>query len=401
MTGAGPQRVLFLGHGAERTGPPILLGHLLAGLARAAPDEIEPSVLVARSGPLVDRYRAAGAAVVALSSAREPLEPLAAALRRVGSGSVAARLQDRRRHVVARRVGPVDLVWVNAATPPTAALLRALDPGSDVPVVVHVHELGVGLRRTLDPADLAFLLDRADHLVAASEPVARLLSEDLGVAAGRITTCAEFVDVAAVRAALPASEPVRRELEIPADAAVVGSVGLPDRRKDPDQLLRAVHRLRRTRPDLDPWVVWVGGEPDSADGRHLVDEAHRLGLADRLRHVPHDALPARWLPALDVFALPAREDALPLAALEAGAAGLPIVCFRTGGVAGLCDAGAGTAVAYPDVDAFADALGSLLGDPDGARAVGAVARSIVEADHDLAPGTARILDVLRRWRTRR
>ncbi|MEZ5179699.1 MAG: hypothetical protein R2746_15865 [Acidimicrobiales bacterium] len=78
-------RLALLGHGAERTGPPIMLGHLLRGLAAAGRWDL--SVLVARDGPLLPEYRRTGARATALTSAREPLEPLAAAMRRTGLGA--------------------------------------------------------------------------------------------------------------------------------------------------------------------------------------------------------------------------------------------------------------------------------------------------------------------------
>lgn len=385
------RRLLFLGHGAERTGPPILLGHLLAGLAGRGGWDC--SVLVARDGPLTDRYRALGAQVEAVTAAREPIEPLAAALRRVGLDDVGRGLQRRRRAHVARSLGEADLVYVNAATPPTAALLRALAVPASTAVVLHVHELDVGLRHTLAPTDLRFLLDRADHVVAASGAVADNLVEGHGLAPGSVTTCDEFVDLAAIRP-LPRAQ-ARGRLGVPDDALVVGSVGLPDWRKDPEHLLRAVAHLA-DRPGGPPWVVWIGGDPAGLDGRHLADEARRLGLAGTVVHLGHQDDPSLLLGALDVFALPAREDALPLAALEAAAVRLPLVCFRTGGVAALCDQGAGRSVDYPDTAAFADALARLLDDPDARSAIGERARQIVAEHHDVAPGVARIAAVLDR-----
>jgi glycosyltransferase involved in cell wall biosynthesis len=108
----------------------------------------------------------------------------------------------------------------------------------------------------------------------------------------------------------------------------------------------------------------------------------------------HREDPASLLHALDVFVLPAREDAMPLAALEAAAVGLPLVCFRTGGIAGLCDAGAGMAVEYPDTSAFASAIAAMLDDPERRAATGATARSLVQEHNDLAVGVERIAAVL-------
>ncbi|MCU1368943.1 MAG: glycosyl transferase group 1 [Ilumatobacteraceae bacterium] len=387
-TGRRP-RVLFLGHGAERTGPPILLGHLLAGLADRTSWDL--SVLVARSGPLLADYRRSAGRTLAVSEDREPLELLSAGLRRAGQAGLAARVGDAQRQRVARKLDRPDLVYVNAATPPTAALLRALVLDATVPVIVHVHELDVGLRGTLVDEDRALLLGRADHLIAASGPVAELLVEGHGVEPDRVTTCEEFIDVSAIRP-LPRPE-ARAQLGVPHDVPVVGSVGLPDWRKDPEHLLRAVASLPAS-GDAAPWVVWIGGDPASVDGGHLEDEARRLGLAHRFRHVPHADRPAALLHALDVFALPAREDAMPLAALEAAAAGLPIVCFRTGGIAGLCDRGAGTAVPYPDTAAFAGAIAALLADDERRAETGFAARALVTESNDIGPGVARIAAVI-------
>ncbi|HRW36493.1 MAG: glycosyltransferase family 4 protein [Acidimicrobiales bacterium] len=386
-------RLLFLGHGAERTGPPILLGHLLDGLHRL--DRHDLSVVTARSGPLLAAYERASAQVAAVGTERQPLRRTSALLRQVGASSAIEPAQDLIRRRALRRVPRADLVYVNAATPPTADLLRVLDPEPSVPVLVHVHELDIGLRLNLGAAQRAALFERADHLIAASRPVAALLRDGHGIAADRITTCAEFVDADAVRPDPRAT--VRAELGIPDDAAVVGSVGLPDWRKDPDHLLRAASLLERSGAARAPWVVWIGGDPASDDGRRLADEARRLGLTDRFRHVGHLDRPDRLLHALDVFALPAREDALPLAALEAAAAGLPIVCFRAGGVADLCDRGAGTTVAYPDTVAFADALARLLDDGAERERTGARARELVAAEHDVAPGVDRIVAVIDRF----
>jgi glycosyltransferase involved in cell wall biosynthesis len=382
--------LVFLGHGAERTGPPILLGHLIAGLA--ASRRFDLSVLTARSGPLLAAYAAAPARAVAVSAEREPFARSAAALRQMGASGAVGPLQDRRRRHVARRLPPADLVYVNAATPPTADLLRALAPPPEVPVVLHVHELDIGLRLNLSPDRRRLLFDRADHVIAASGAVERLLIEHHGVAPDRLSTCPEFVDVGALQPLDRAA--ARVAAGIPDDALVVGSVGLLDWRKDPDHLLRAIHRLRALRPELDPWVLWVGGDPGSDDGRRAADEARRLGLADRFRHLGHRDRPDRLLAALDVYALPSREDALPLAALEAGGAGLPIVCFEAGGIADLCGLGAGTAVPYPDTTAFAEAIGRLLADPVERSRVGATARGLVGDQHDVGPGVERIRTVI-------
>jgi glycosyltransferase involved in cell wall biosynthesis len=269
-------------------------------------------------------------------------------------------------------------VYLNTVSPATLALLDAL-PQDDAPLLVHVHELGIGLG-SVPPDDLARLLDRAGAVVAVSRAVADHLAEHHGVDPARIHLGPGFVDTAAVPGGARS----------PGPGVVVAAVGLPDWRKAPELLLHALWRARQQRPDLDLRLTWVGGDPASDDGRHLADEARRLGLADRLTHVAHTADPARLLAGADVLALPSREDAFPLAALEGAAAGLPVVAFASGGVAELVDAATGRVVPYPDVDALAAALVELAADAELRRALGAAGRERVRERHDVAVGAPRI-----------
>lgn len=387
---AGPprRRALFLGHGAERTGPPQHLAHLLGWLARER--FVEAEVVVARGGALVEEYRARGATTTIAARGREPLEPLPAALRRVGRPGAARIAATWGLRARLRHTAPGDLVYVNTVSAPTIALVDALDLGT-TPLLVHVHELEIGLS-ALPPSAVGDLLARADAIVAASDTVAAGLIARRGVDRARITVAHELVDVAAVRRAAQGVDraEVRRRLGAGPDAVVVGSVGLPDWRKAPEHLLGAAWRLRRSRPDLDVRVAWIGGDPQSPDGRQLADEARRLGLEDRVRHISHVDQPATLLPGLDVFALPSREDAFPLAALEAAAAGLPIVSFASGGITELVDDAIGRIVPYPDRVALAGAIEELADDPALGRTLGHAGAERVAARHDVAVGAPRV-----------
>ena len=60
--------------------------------------------------------------------------------------------------------------------------------------------------------------------------------------------------------------------------------------------------------------------------------AGSLGLAGRVHFAGYQARPERFLQVMDVFALPSRLEGMPLAVLEAWAAGLPVVATRVGGL---------------------------------------------------------------------
>ncbi|MEL7209914.1 MAG: glycosyltransferase family 4 protein, partial [Actinomycetota bacterium] len=116
------------------------------------------------------------------------------------------------------------------------------------------------------------------------------------------------------------------------------------------------------------------------------------GLSDRFALVPHVADPLEWFSAMDVFVLPAREDAFPLVCLEAAAQGVPVVCFDNGGMPEYVDGAdeeCGAVVPYPDLDAMADAVLAFASDDDRRERAGKVGAARVRANYDVpavAPG---------------
>lgn len=72
----------------------------------------------------------------------------------------------------------------------------------------------------------------------------------------------------------------------------------------------------------------------------------------------------------------------PISALEAAAAGRPLVVSRVGGLTELVDAGAAIGVAPGAVDELAGALAALAADDDRCRQLGAAALALVRSTHD-------------------
>jgi glycosyltransferase involved in cell wall biosynthesis len=150
---------------------------------------------------------------------------------------------------------------------------------------------------------------------------------------------------------------LRTELGIPADARVVGSVGLLNDAKGFDLLVAAASKLL-----ADVHLLIVGhGEREQA----LREQARGLGLGERV-HLPgwRDDLGAVH-DATDVFALPSRWEGLPYALLEALAAGLPCVASDVNGSRDVLggEPGCGLLVAREDPEALAAGLLSMLEDP--------------------------------------
>src|SRR4029453_8125800 len=105
----------------------------------------------------------------------------------------------------------------------------------------------------------------------------------------------------------------------------------------------------------------------------------RLPLGDRMRLVGYWPGLAEALAAIDVFVLPSLMEGHPLAVLEAMAAGKPIVATTVGGLAEAMEDGvSGLLVPPGDADALAEAVVSLLRDPERAARLGREARRALE-----------------------
>jgi glycosyltransferase involved in cell wall biosynthesis len=110
-----------------------------------------------------------------------------------------------------------------------------------------------------------------------------------------------------------------------------------------------------------------------------------LNLQERVIFAGYQAEPQRFYQALDVFALSSRHEGLPLALLEAWAAGLPVVVPAVGGIAKVV-AHEATGLLFPreDEGALAAAMGRVMRDAALAGRLANAGRELVRRDYSLA-----------------
>lgn len=354
---------VFLSHTLERVGPPMFLLHFLRWLGHTHARPIH---------------------VVSLSDGdlRSDFEEVCAV-------TLASEIED------AMPQGLVDpaLVYVN-----TAISIRAVQllPPSAAPVVVHIHELEVGLSLHIDAFDREHLHRWAGHWVAASSAVAANLVRNHGVPAGLVEVHHEMIDTRLPPMRMSGSA-ARSQLGIAPEAPLVGTAAVVCWRKAPDLFLHLGWLLDRAGLPTGPHLLWVGGgdsDPATAEFRADIDAA---GLSDRVHVLPAVPEPIDWMRALDVFVLPAREDAFPLACLEAAAVAVPTVCFESGGMPEFVGTDCGVVVPYPDIERFAASVADLLVDRDRRVRLGANAQAKVRAQHDIEVAAPRLYADLVRW----
>ena len=173
----------------------------------------------------------------------------------------------------------------------------------------------------------------------------------------------------------------RRELDLPAEATVIVTVGRLVREKGYLELLEAFGALAPSRPGLHLAIVGFA-EPGKADAvgpetlrRHPQAARIRwLGLRDDVEEV---------LACGDLFALASWREGLPRSAIEAACMGLPAVATDIRGCRQVVEHGrTGLLVPPRDAGALAEALGRLADDPALRAEMGRRARAKALAEFD-------------------
>jgi D-inositol-3-phosphate glycosyltransferase len=212
------------------------------------------------------------------------------------------------------------------------------------------------------------VVEAADMLIANTDIEAKQLINLYDADASRVEVVHPGVDLEVFRPHDPAA--ARRGLGLPHDAHVLLFAGRIQPLKAPDVLLRAVAVLLAEDPSLrSRLVVPIVGGPSGSGLDHpesLAELADELGLADVVRFVPPVEQPelARWYAAADLVAVPSYNESFGLVAVEAQAAGTPVVAAAVGGLTTVVE----------------DGSSGLLVDGHGARDWAAVLRRLITDD---------------------
>jgi glycosyltransferase involved in cell wall biosynthesis len=180
---------------------------------------------------------------------------------------------------------------------------------------------------------------------------------------------------------------IRRELGVAPDELLVMAVGRLHPQKAFSDLLGAIAILRAQGHPVQLRIAGIG--PLEQTLRAEI-ESRRLGdsvLLGLRQDVP------RLLAASDVYASSAAWEGLPIATLEAMAAGLPIVATAVGDVPRIVDSESGILVPPGRPDELACALAAVLSDAGLRRARGDAARRRAHQHHAVEPWSRQVLEL--------
>lgn len=215
-----------------------------------------------------------------------------------------------------------------------------------------------------------FTCARLKAVICNSEMVRREIGERFSTSAEKLVLIRNAVDGARFHPGLREEfgAAVRQQLSIPREATVFACVGSGFERKGVGAFLRALARRREC-----AWAVVVGKDKHAQRYGKL---SVRLGIANRVRFVGAVSDVRPFLAAADAFVLPTLYDPFPNAALEAMAAGLPVVTSTKCGAAEIVAEGeTGFVRDALDEGGLAECLDRL--DPATARRLGLAARDAV------------------------
>ena len=277
--------------------------------------------------------------------------------------------------------GDFDIVHAQDCLSANAALdLR--DEGVIRDVVRTVHHVDDFISPSLIACQDRSIL-APDLVLCVSSPWVGRLAGEFGVQAREVRN---GVDCDRFRATRDAAERAAdREALALGDRLTVLTVGGIEPRKGSLTLLDGFARLRALAPERDPLLLVVGGAT-LFDYRDEIDRfaarARELGVSEHVRNVGtvSPAALERHYRAADLFAFPSTKEGFGLVALEALAAGLPVVATRLDVFETFLADGESALLTPPgDGAALGDALARLARDPALCARLVAAGRRVVDA----------------------
>jgi glycosyltransferase involved in cell wall biosynthesis len=349
---------------AETGGAQCYLEHLLPALM----EHFDVTVAAHGPGPLRDAAARTGAASVQLTHVRRALNPVRDAL-----GVVEL-------YRLVRRMRP-DVLQLNSSK---VGILGAVAGwAARVPVrVFTVH--GWAFRAHTGWRARAFVwAHRLTRPLITSVICVSSAERRVGLAA---RTCVDERTVV-ISNAVPVGPVAARD---PRDPLVIVSV---TRLRPPKDTLTLVRALEIVAEGFHQALI-VGDGPERSSISAAIAQA---GLSDRVELLGDRADVRELLARADIFALATLSEGMPMALLEAMAAGLPPVASSVGGVAEVVrDGENGLLVPPRDSAALARALQRLMTDRELRIRLGNAARRTVAEHHDLERFRSQHVELLQR-----
>lgn len=280
------------------------------------------------------------------------------------------------------------MVHAQFATTMSAAIALVRHGLVDAPIVCSVHGQDVNVTAQADPAAFAAAAQRVQAMTVGTDFMRGVVNE-LGAPADRVHLWPQGIDIDAITPSTPAED----------EAVRVVSVGRLVEFKGVDDSLRVIAAAREHVGHLRYTIV--GDGPLRADLEALSIE---LGIDDITTFAggQDHAGVLSALRAADVYLQMGKvgadgsREGQGVAPGEAAATGLPCIVTRSGGLPEMVrDGETGAIVEIGEIDAAAQTLVLLAGDPAERRRLGATGRAFIATEYSRTASIDRIEAIYR------
>ena len=220
-----------------------------------------------------------------------------------------------------------------------------------------------------------FMARWVDGFIGVSEAIRPSLLTEIGDdIEDKITIISNGVDVARYQQAVDKAH-IRHQLGFGEEARLMAMVGTFKRQKGHAYLIEATSQIIERFPDLHILLIGDGELRNEMQARvkalNLDNSIHFLGSRNDIPDL---------LAVSDYFVLPSLWEGLPMALLEAMASALPIIATEVSGSQQvMLPQQTGLLIAPGDVDQLAEAMATMLAQPEQARAMGQAAYKRVDS----------------------
>jgi glycosyltransferase involved in cell wall biosynthesis len=349
-------KILFYNHTGQVGGAERLLLTILARLDRA---NFDPVLICPEHGPLREMATSLGvrAEIASVLHARFTwrVDHLIRYL-----NSFARVILDLRKKVISANP---DLIHANSVRAGLVVTVATL--GLNKQVVWHIHDLLP--RHPFNSVIRAVgLLSRRTRMIAVAQASADRFTGSFRSLQRRITVIPNGVDLERFHPDRNTRQKIRGELQLGANAPVIGIIGRLTPSKGQLELLQAFKRVVSEFPNA---TLLIAGAPafnqEHEYAELLKRAASDLGISNRVRMLGDRDDVASIMQALDLLVVNSSSEACCLVVLEAMASGVPVLATRTGGTPELIEHGrSGWLVPLRDEDHLVTAIIKLIGEPE-------------------------------------
>jgi len=348
--------ILFIGHDASLTGAPKSLLYIIKHLKKRCDQEI--MIILQRDGELMEEYQKLGRVFVW----NEQIEGTPSLLKRIYNRFFNNN-DSRQKKIINFLIKNKPDVIFNNTIANGCILERLSELGS--PIISRIPDMNFSIKvfnTQGNSADLTF--KNTYHFISPSLAAKQNLVKNHGIRAENVSVCYGSIPNYEIDASRKPLE-IKEQLGIPTDAFVVLGCGNPGWRKGSDLFMKVADIVANENGNKDIHFIWVGGKQNSGGYIQMDCERDIFELNGNF-HLTGEVINTKTYYALaDMFLMTSREDPFPLVNLEAGAHGLPIVCFdKSGGTEEFVNEKCGFIVPYADTASMAEKVLLMKNNPE-------------------------------------